>query len=570
MDKPHALVIPFGVPERGKGLGLGLASLVHAFTRIDDGDVALAQIRSHGSDGGVTGIVEAFVTAAQWRAMPGSEDTPPQVRVVLTGAFEPPREGRGAFSVVAFDAKTGEPRAKLDAVLDADGAGRSIVSTLESLCARVGGDASGLRGLESLSWDALESVLMAETWRVRALSGTEPSGVVAALAHLGRAVSEARDATFPAERLATMAFEIARSAPDVRNVEAALRTVITATVDAPESAALEAAAGGLALRLGRLDEAIAHAERAIEHDAARALPFALLAEAKRVRGDLAGARRAIEAAAAIDDDDPYVRNERAMLAVVSGDAAGAQDEWQKLLSSNATHSAAFANLAALALERGEATLAQLVVDHALSIRSGAPIDMLRRAVQVALAVEVASVARGSRVASLCRAVIEREPKDAVASLLLVRALSEMGEREAALERLATLETSAKGTLVAAEALRVRLHVEEPLAATAIDAAMRAAQAEDGADFDAIATRCTPSRRRARQLGGSPRGRHRRTQARTARARARRHDACAHHRAERAARAPRDGAPSPCRERPARGGDARAESHRARSVVGARA
>src|SRR5438477_2931720 len=155
MDKPHALVIPFGVPERGKGLGLGLASLVHSFARIDDGDVALAQIRSHGSDGGVTGIVEAFVTAAQWRAMPGSEDTPPQVRIVLTGAFEPPREGRGAFSVVAFDAKTGEPRAKLDAVLDADGAGRSIVSTLESLCARVGGDASGLRGLESLSWDAL-------------------------------------------------------------------------------------------------------------------------------------------------------------------------------------------------------------------------------------------------------------------------------------------------------------------------------------------------------------------------------------------------------------------------------
>jgi tetratricopeptide (TPR) repeat protein len=489
MDKPHALVIPFGVPERGKGLGLGLASLVHSFARIDDGDVALAQIRSHGSDGGVTGIVEAFVTAAQWRAMPGSEDTPPQVKVVLTGAFEPPREGRGAFSVVAFDAKTGEPRAKLDAVLDADGAGRSIVSTLESLCARVGGDASGLRGLESLSWDALESVLMAETWRVRALSGTEPSGVVAALAHLGRAVSEARDATFPAERLATMAFEIARTTPDARNVEAALRTVSTAIVDAPESAALEAAAGALSLRLGHMEDAIAHAERAIEHDAARALSHALFAEAKRVRGDLAGARRAIETAAAIDEDDPYVRNERAMLAVVAGDALGAQAEWQKLLSSNATHVAAFANLATLALERDEATLAQLVVDHALSIRGAAPIEMLRRAIQVALAIEPASVARGSRVASLCRAVIEREPKDAVAALLLVRALSEMGERDAALERLTALESAAKGTLVAAEASRVRLHVEEPLAAASIDAAMRAAQAEaDGSDFEAIAAR----------------------------------------------------------------------------------
>jgi tetratricopeptide (TPR) repeat protein len=493
MEKPHALVIPFGVPERGKGLGLGLASLVHSFARIDDGDVALAQIRSHGSDGGVTGIVEAFVTAAQWRAMPGSEDTPPQVRVVLTGAFEPPRDGRGAFSVLAFDAKTGELRAKLDAVLDADGAGRSIADTLESVCARVGGDASGLRGLESLSWDALESVLMAETWRVRALSGTEPSGVVAALAHLGRAVSEARDATFPAERLATMAFEIARTTADVRNVEAALRTVTTATVDTAQSgfgsAALEAAAGGLALRLGRVDEAVAHAERAIEHDAARALPHALMAEAKRVRGDLAGARRAIEVASAIDERDPYVCNERAVLAVLAGDAVGAQAEWQRLLSSNVTHVAAFANLTALALERGDSTLAQLVVDHALSIRGNAPLDMLRRAVQVALAVEPVSVARGSRIASLCRAVIEREPKDVVAALLLVRALSEMGERETALERLVALETTAKGTLVAAEALRVRLHVEEPLAATSIDAAMRAAQTEaDGADFEAIATR----------------------------------------------------------------------------------
>jgi Flp pilus assembly protein TadD len=489
MDKPRALVIPFGVPERGKGLGLGLASLVHSFARIGDGDVALAQIRSHGSDGGVTGIVEAFVTAAQWRAMPGSEDTPPQVCVVLTGAFEPPREGRGAFSVVAFDPKTGEPRAKLDAVLDADGAGRSIVSTLESLCARIGGDASRLRGLEVLSWDALESVLMAETWRVRALSGTEPSGVVAALAHLGRAVSESRDATFPAERLATMSFEIARTATDMRNVEAALRTVVTAAVDTPESAALEAAAGALALRLGRIDDAIAHAEHAIEHDVARALPHALLAEAKRARGDLVGARRAIEVASAIDHDDPYVRNERAVLAVLSGDAATAQAEWQTLLSSNATHMAAFANLAALALERGEATLAQLVVDHALALRAGAPVEMLRRAVQVALAVEAQSVARGSRVTSLCRALIEREPKDAVASLLLARALAEMGERDAALERLAALEKLAKGTLVAAEATRARLHVEEPLAAASIDAAMRAAQTEaDGADFEGIATR----------------------------------------------------------------------------------
>ncbi len=491
----RALVIPFGVPDAGKGLGLGLASLVHAFARIEDGDVALAQIRKHGNDGGVTGVVEAFVTGAQWRAMPGAEDTPAHVSTVLTGAFEPPRDGRGAFSVLAFDAKTGEPRCKLDVVLDADGAGRSIVTTLASLCARVDGDVGALRGLEGLNWDALESVIMAETWRVRALSGADPSGVVAALAHLGRAVSEARDSSFPAERLATVAIEMARGPADDRTLESALRTLSLAREDSP-AALLDVASAALCLRLGRAQEAIAHAEQAIERDTARALPHALLSEARRARGDLAGAHRAIHAAVALDENDPFVRNERAVLLLASGDVLGAQVEWQKILTNHPGHLAAFASLTTIALDRGDVSLAQSVVDHALSIRAHAPVEMLRRAVQVALQVEPASVARGSRLASLLRAVVEREPRDGVAALLYVRALAEMGELETALERLSALELTAKGTLVAAEAARVRLQIRDPLAAAAVDAAIRAAPtlSNDGShDLEAMATR-------ARRLG----------------------------------------------------------------------
>jgi tetratricopeptide (TPR) repeat protein len=247
--------------------------------------------------------------------------------------------------------------------------------------------------------------------------------------------------------------------------------------------------------LGRVDDAIAHAEHAIERDAAKSLSHALLAEAKRARGDLPGARRAIETAAAIDEADPYVRNERAILAIAAGDVAGALAEWQKLLQTHALHAAAFTNLVGVALERADGPLAQLVVDHALAVRAHAPIEMLRRAIQVALAVEPQSLSRGSRIASLCRAVIEREPKDAVAALLLIRALAEMGERDGALERLAALEHAARGTLVAAEAARVRLHVEEPLAAAAIDASMRAAAATDA---DAVALESVAAR--ARRLG----------------------------------------------------------------------
>ena len=41
---PRAVVIPFGVPDDGRGLGLGLAALVHSFAQIDGESVALAQL----------------------------------------------------------------------------------------------------------------------------------------------------------------------------------------------------------------------------------------------------------------------------------------------------------------------------------------------------------------------------------------------------------------------------------------------------------------------------------------------------------------------------------------------
>src|SRR6187549_2881968 len=44
MSTPRAVVIPFGVPDDGRGLGLGLAALVHSFAQIDGESVALAQL----------------------------------------------------------------------------------------------------------------------------------------------------------------------------------------------------------------------------------------------------------------------------------------------------------------------------------------------------------------------------------------------------------------------------------------------------------------------------------------------------------------------------------------------
>ena len=44
MASPRAVVIPFEVPDDGRGLGLGLAALVHSFAQIDGESVALAQL----------------------------------------------------------------------------------------------------------------------------------------------------------------------------------------------------------------------------------------------------------------------------------------------------------------------------------------------------------------------------------------------------------------------------------------------------------------------------------------------------------------------------------------------
>jgi tetratricopeptide (TPR) repeat protein len=223
---------------------------------------------------------------------------------------------------------------------------------------------------------------------------------------------------------------------------------------------------------------------------------ALLAEAKRALGDLAGAELAISRGVAVDENDPHVRHERAVVFVAAGNPLGAQVEWQKLLASHPLHLDAFVGLGQLALQRGDLPLAQSVVDHALALHAQAPPEMLRRAIHLVMQVEPASVARGARLEALCQAVTRREPRDGVAELIHARALAEMGDMEGAVRKLDALEHTAKGSPVATEAARVRLQVREPLAAAFIDATMRAACETDGHDVATLDTIAT----RARRLG----------------------------------------------------------------------
>src|SRR6187549_2708794 len=97
MSTPRAVVIPFGVPDDGRGLGLGLAALVHSFAQIDGESVALAQLLARKTSSSTDDIdgdeeddppafahssgdpspVEAFVPPQAWKDLTGTGTTPP-------------------------------------------------------------------------------------------------------------------------------------------------------------------------------------------------------------------------------------------------------------------------------------------------------------------------------------------------------------------------------------------------------------------------------------------------------------------------------------------------------------
>ena len=47
LRSPRALVLPFGVSDDGRGLGVGIAALVHAFFRVAGQEVAFVQVLAH-------------------------------------------------------------------------------------------------------------------------------------------------------------------------------------------------------------------------------------------------------------------------------------------------------------------------------------------------------------------------------------------------------------------------------------------------------------------------------------------------------------------------------------------
>lgn len=506
MASPRAVVIPFGVPDDGRGLGLGLAALVHSFAQIDGESVALAQLLARGSPPGDEddedrpvehdgderadpSPVEAFVSPHAWRDLTGTGTTPPGVSFVVTGAFEPPIDGRGLIQLLAFDTKDGRTRARVEVAVDGESAGKTLIAAFEEIFTQIGGELGNVREIDDLSWEALESVLRAERCALHDPLRGGPHDRLAAMVHLGRAIGDAPESRFPATRLAALALDVAVGGTgDAKLTEAAHRALTRAIEDAPRNTDLIEALAALSLRLGDASSAEERVLAALAIEPGRPRMYALLSEARRSRGDLAGALAAIEDGLLHGTDDPLLNTERGIVLAERGNLEKAEHAWRMVLDLRPLYPPAYTNLASIVMERKDVVAAAQLVDDALALVASAHPDVVRRAIQLSLAAEPEGMARAARVATLARSLVERAPNDAWARLVLARALALTGDKASAVKRLGEVERLAESTSLAAEAQRGRLALEDPQVSLEIDAVLRAAYQADALDLETIASR----------------------------------------------------------------------------------
>jgi tetratricopeptide (TPR) repeat protein len=498
MSEPRAIVIPFGVPSDGQGLGLGLAALVHAVVQVDGSGVGIAQLHAaalaEGPPSAPRGPVEAFVPPSAWQEIAGRGDAPPMADVIITGSFDPPVSGTGMIQILAFDARSGQTRARVDTPMDDDRAGAAVLAAIERLGSHLGGQVGGVEGLGELRWEPLESVLRAERCVLHDPQRGGPHDRLAAMAHLGRAIGDAPSAAYPIARLATIALEAASGPPplDPRLLSAAVRALERASTDAPDNVGLMEALGALHLRSGRAREAERVASEAIALGPDRAMPYALLSQSLRAQGNLDGALSALMAGPSANREEPSFAVERGMVYTERGDFVAAAAEWRRALARDPVHPVAFAGLADVALRLNDAVVAQSLVDAALAA-SRVHVDVLRRAVHLALATEDAGIARASRISRLCARILEAAPGDAAACLAWAQALLALGEVADARTRLAQVERSAPSSAAAAEAQMVRLSIDDPRTEAEVKSVLRAAYSAQGSAMADVAAR-------ARKLG----------------------------------------------------------------------
>lgn len=489
MRPPRAVVVPLGVPPGGEGLGIGIAALLHGYATVDQGSVLLAQMHPRGEgENRPKGVVEAFVPPDAWPDILANAGLPSDVAFVLTGAFEPPKDGLGQLHLAAFDANAFTSRGRVDVHIEAERAGQGLVSGLRALVESVAGSIEPLADIGDVPWEVLESLLLGERCAVFDPLRGDAHDRRAALMHLERALGEAPSSRFLARRLATLASEIfgaqGLSSPLAL---AAVRSLERGVGDAPVHAELHETLSLVALRRREFAGAEACAERGIAEATATPGLAVLLAEALRGQGDLNGALRVVREALARDPGDPLLGVQHGVVLAAAGLDDDARERFREVLARHPGQPNAFVQLAERALERRDALLADELVDHALGLRDP-PFEVRKFACDLAFAIEPPGLPRAARLVALARPMVAAVPADPSVRMLLARALAESGQRDEAVKNLEEVRTLGPDGPFAAEAERGLLVLRDRGAGLELDAVLRAAQCAELSELEAIAVR----------------------------------------------------------------------------------
>jgi tetratricopeptide (TPR) repeat protein len=537
---PRIVVVPFGVSEgEFEGFGTALAALIHGFVVVDGESPALARVYAtrlappdgerapssssssssstsssrppasgldddEESDGAsdtaretgtktdasgpsskVPKVLEAELAPWHWSkvAPPGGE----QVDRVITGYLEPPLAGRGMVRVTVFDPTTERVIATAEEDCDEDDCGTAIADVLAKVLPGQNQSENPLADLRGLPWEALAEVLRAEKLLLPEANLPENEAessrrLSAALLYLGRAVSEAPEAPFPARRLAAVVSSVLAQArqgrPDPATVAAARRAILRATQDAPKRPEPAEVAVVAALSEGDLVGAEARALTGLALFPQNPRFPRFLVEIRRERGDHAGAREALDAAAREPHfaTDLGLAFEAARLALAEGDFATARrlaaeiataapgDVAGPLLLADVIDGIASGDAPA-SLQSGLAEDLEAYAEAAIA--SGIPV-LLRRAIVLLLTRGVAGAARGALLETLASRYILEVPKDPEGYLVVAKAGREAGDRSAVDEAVVALQKLAPGTPLVAEALVEQFGVHAEEAATTLD------------------------------------------------------------------------------------------------------
>jgi tetratricopeptide (TPR) repeat protein len=510
-DRHHAVVVPLGVPEDARGLGLGVAAMIHGLVRLGGENIALAQLFAKPDDSGnAPRSIETYLPSENWQSLDLARQEPP-VELVLTGTFEPPTEGRGTFQLVAYDPHHASASSRVEHFIDDDDdAGSAFVLAITELMAglppsglaAIAPELTALADIKGMSWSVLESVIHAERCLLAdpARHGM-PNNLPAAFSFLGRAVSELPSNNYLLGRLASAAIDVATHPATPDNLlDTALRAVTDALDDAPDALGLQEAQAVLYQRKQMTDKAIEVLARMAKQtlpadQGARLTGFhcGLLRQAGRT----AQAEDTLRAAKALYPEASVLHLEEGRSLLDAGNVEGAKAAWERVLARDEGHAfAAAMMLAELATKTKDASLAASVTDRLLAIAAQGqevPVPILRTALRIVQEFEPSGLSKSARIAKLCEHLVTANPLDVGAMLIAAKASADPKSQTAdgiaeALRLLHQISTIAPESVFAAEAARGKLHLTEPEALEAIEQAVKDAQEEMLSELPAIRER----------------------------------------------------------------------------------